>query len=51
MKALAWISLAMGIGIAIYEGVIWYGKSELAPVIIALAIAITLQSAYSVFRK
>jgi hypothetical protein len=40
MKAFAWIALAMGFGIAIYEGATWYGKSELAPVLIAICIAI-----------
>jgi len=41
----------MGVGIAIYEGAIWYGRSDLAPVIIALAIAIALQSVYLVLKK
>ena len=51
MKVLGWIPLVMGIGIAMYEGVTWYGRSELAPVLIALAIAIVFQSAYSLAKK
>jgi hypothetical protein len=48
MKALPIISLAIAIGIAGYEAVVWLGKTGLAPVIIALAVAIMLQSAYQV---
>jgi len=51
MKALAVISLAIAIGVAIYEGTMWFGKSSLSPVIIALAVAIIFQSAYSLTKK
>lgn len=51
MKALVIIALAIGIGIAGYETVRWLGKSDLAFVIIALAVAIIFQSAYSLVRK
>jgi len=51
MKALAVTSLAIAIGVAIYEGTMWFGKTGLAPVIIALAVAIMFQSAYSLARK
>jgi len=51
MKALAVISLAIAIGIAGYEAVNWLGKSSLSPVIIALAVAIIFQSAYSLTKK
>jgi hypothetical protein len=51
MKALAVISLAIATGVAIYEGTMWFGKSDLAIVIIALAVAIMFQSAYSLTKK
>ncbi len=51
MKALPIISLAIAIGIAGYEATMWLGKSDLAFVIIALAVAIIFQSAYSLVRK
>lgn len=51
MKVFAWIPLAMGVGIAIYEGAVWYGKTDLAVVIIALAIAVSLQSVYMLTKK
>ena len=51
MKILVVITLVIAIGVAGYEGVVWLGKSDLAPVIIALAVAIMFQSAYSLTRK
>jgi len=51
MKVLAIISLAIAIGVAIYEAAMWLGKSDLAVVIIALAVAIIFQSAYSLTKK
>ena len=51
MKALAVISLAIAIGVAVYEGTMWFGKSDLAVVIIALAVAIMFQSAYALTKK
>lgn len=51
MKVLAIISLIIAIGVAGYEGVVWLGKSDLAPVIIALAVAIIFQSAYALTGK
>lgn len=51
MKVLAVISLIIAIGVAGYEGVVWLGKSSLAPVIIALAVAIIFQSAYALTRR
>lgn len=51
MKALAVISLAIAIGVAVYEGTMWFGKTSLAPVIIALAVAIIFQSAYAITKK
>jgi hypothetical protein len=51
MKALAIISLAIAIGVAGYETTKWFGKSDLAVVIIALAVAIMFQAAYSLVRK
>ena len=46
-------SIAMGIaiGVAVYEGVVWWGKSSLAPVLIALAVAMVCQSAYLISIK
>lgn len=51
MKALAIIALVIAIGVAGYEATMWLGKSDLAPIIIALAVAIMFQSAYSLTRK
>lgn len=46
MKVLPIIALIIAIGIAGYEGAVWWGKSGLAPVIIALAVAMMFLSAY-----
>lgn len=51
MKTLPIIALCIAIGIAGYEGTVWLGKTGLAPVIIALAVAIIFQSAYSLTKK
>lgn len=50
MKALAIISLAIAIGVAGYETT-WLGKSELAFVIIALAVAIMFQAVYALTKR
>lgn len=50
MKALAVVSLIIAIGVAIYE-VTWFGKSSLAPVIFALAVALILQAAYLIQKE
>lgn len=50
MKVLPIISLIIAIGIAGYEGTMWLGKTSLAPVIIALAVSMILQSAYLLQR-
>lgn len=44
MKILAIIALVIAIGIAGYEAT-WFGRSSLAPVIFALAVALILQAA------
>ena len=51
MKVLAIISLAIAIGVASYEATMWLGKSDLAVVITALAVAIILQSSYALVKK
>jgi hypothetical protein len=51
MKVLPIIALCIAIGIAGYEGTMWLGKTSLAPVIIALAVAIMLQSAYAFAKR
>jgi len=51
MKALPIIALAIAIGIAGYEGTVWLGKTGLAPVIIALAIAIMFLAGYQLTRE
>lgn len=50
MKALAIVSLIIAIGIAGYEAT-WFGKSSLAPVLFALAVAIIFQAAYALTIK
>ena len=51
MKVLAIISLAIAIGVASYEATMWLGKSDLAVVITAIAVAIILQSSYALVKK
>ncbi len=51
MKALAIIALLIAVGVTGYEGIVWWGKSSLAPVLIALSVAIVLQSAYALTLK
>jgi len=50
MKALLGVSLGIAI-IVFFAETEWLGKSTLAPVIMALAIAIALQAVYSLFKK
>lgn len=50
MKALLGISLGIAI-IIFFAEIEWLGKSSLAPVIMALAIAVGLQAVYSLFKK
>ena len=49
-KSLLWISLVIAVIIFIYE-CSWLGKSSLALVIMALAIAIGLQAIYLLAKK
>ena len=50
MKILLWASLIIVIIIVIYE-LFWLGRSELALVILGLALAIGLQTAYLLCKK
>ena len=50
MKILLWASLAIVIIVAINE-LFWLGKSSLAWVIIGLAVAMGLQTAYLLIKK
>ena len=49
-KALLWISLIIAVIIVIKE-LGWLGKSDLAPVILSLGIAIALQGVYLLVKK
>jgi len=50
MKALLWISLIIG-GIIFIQEIDWIGKSDLAPIIMALAVAIGLLAGYLLWKK
>ncbi len=50
MKYLLWTSLIIVVVLAISE-LAWIGKSDLAWVILGLAIAVGLQAAYLLFKK
>jgi len=50
MKILLWASLIIAIIVALIE-LFWLGKSELALVILGLAVAVGLQAVYLLGRK
>jgi hypothetical protein len=50
MKILLWASLIIAIIVAIIE-LFWIGKSELALVILGLAVAVGLQAVYLIRKK
>lgn len=50
MKYLLWTSLIIVVILVINE-LVWIGKSDLAWVILGLAIAVGLQAAYLLFKK
>jgi hypothetical protein len=50
MKGLLWISLVIAAIVAIYE-LTWLGRSDLAWVIIGLAVAMGLQAVYLLRKK
>ncbi len=50
MKTLLWVSLIIVIIVAINE-VFWLGKSDLAWVILGLAVAMCLQAVYLLIKK
>jgi hypothetical protein len=50
MKGLLWISITIAAIVAIYE-LTWLGRSDLAWVILGLAIAVALQAVYLLVKK
>jgi len=50
MKGLLWVSIVIAAIVAIYE-LTWLGRSDLAWVILGLAIAVGLQSIYLLRKK
>jgi hypothetical protein len=50
MKGLLWVSIVIAAIVAIYE-LTWLGRSDLAWVILGLAIALVLQTVYLLVRK
>ena len=50
MKGLLWVSITIAAIVAVYE-LTWLGRSSLAWVIIALAVAIGLQTVYLIRKK
>lgn len=50
MRVLLWASLLIAIIIFVKE-LGWIGKSDLAPVIIGLAVAVGLQAGYLLWKK
>jgi len=50
MKGLLWISIIIAAIVAIYE-LTWLGRSDLAWVILGLAIAVALQAVYLLVKK
>jgi hypothetical protein len=50
MKYLLWVSLIIAIIVAVIE-LFWLGKSELAWVILGLAVAVGLQAVYLMRKK
>jgi len=50
MKGLLWVSIVIAAIVAIYE-ITWLGRSDLAWVILGLAIAVGLQSIYLLRKK
>jgi len=50
MKGLLWVSIVIAAIVAIYE-LTWLGRSELALVILGLAIAMVLQAVYLLKKK
>jgi hypothetical protein len=50
MRVLLWVSLAIAVIIFVKE-VGWIGKSDLAPVIMGIAVAVGLQAGYLLWKK
>lgn len=50
MKGILWVSITIAAIVAIYE-LTWLGRSSLAWVIIALAVAVGLQAVYLLRKK
>ena len=50
MKGLLWVSIIIAAIVAIYE-LTWLGRSDLAWVILGLAVAMVLQAVYLIRKK
>ena len=50
MKGLLWVSITIAAIVAVYE-LTWLGRSELAWVLLGLAVAMGLQAVYLLIKK